>query len=141
MHLLKRFDIHKELGQRRLLFKQEKREVTQTLDEFYAHLLGLAARAFPDESADTVNRMISDQFIAGCEIDRTRLHLIEKGPHTSRKALALGIAHQAAIKYNESLKDTSAVSALEYHSPKSPTNNPEESFGRGRRGNYYTSQG
>ena len=141
LHLLKRFDIHKELGQKRLLFRQAKREASQTLEEFYTHLLGLAAKAFPDESADTVDRMITDQFIVGCEIDRTRLHLIEKGPHTSREALALGIAHQAAIKYNESLRDTSAVSALEYHSPRPPINNPERSLGRGRRVNYYTSQG
>ena len=141
LHLLKRFDIHKKLGQKRLLFRQAKREASQTLEEFYTHLLGLAAKAFPDESADTVDRMITDQFIVGCEIDGTRLHLIEKGPHTSREALALGIAHQAAIKYNESLRDTSAVSALEYHSPRPPTNNPERSFGRGRRGNYYASQG
>ena len=111
-HLLKRFDIHKEIGQKRLLFRQAKREGTQTLEEFYTQLLGLAAKAFPEESADTVDRMITDQFIIGCEIDRTRLHLIEKGPRTSREALSLGIAHQSALRYNESLRDTSGVSAM-----------------------------
>ena len=35
LHLLKRFDIHKELGQKRLLFRQAKREASQTLEEFY----------------------------------------------------------------------------------------------------------
>ena len=136
-HLLKRFDVHKEIGQKRLLFRQAKREATQTLEEFYTHLLGLAAKAFPDETADTVDRMITDQFIVGCEVDRTRLHLIEKGPRTSREALALGIAHQAAIKYNESLRDTSAVSAVEYFPP---TTKSERPFYRGKRGNYYTSR-
>ena len=132
-HLLKRFDVHKEIGQKRLLFRQAKREATKTLEEFYTHLLGLAAKAFPDESADTIDRMITDQFIVGCEVDRTRLHLIEKGPRTSREALALGIAHQAAIRYNESLKDTSTVSAVEYHVSATTANRPTRAHGRGRR--------
>ena len=93
------------MGHKRLLFRQAKREATQTLEEFYTHLLGLAVKAFPDEAADTIDRMITDQFIVGCEVDRTRLHLIEKGPRTLREALALGIAHQTAIEYNESLRD------------------------------------
>ena len=59
-HLIKRFDVHKEIGQKRLLFRQAKREATQTLEEFYTHLLGLAAKAFPDESAETIDRMITD---------------------------------------------------------------------------------
>ena len=132
-HLLKRFDFFKEIGQKRLLFRQAKRDATQTLEEFYTHLLGLAAKAFPDESAETIDRMITDQFIVGCEVDRTRLHLIEKGPRTSREALALGIAHQAAIRYNKSLKDTSTVSAVEYHVSAATANRPTRAHGRGRR--------
>ena len=111
-NLLKRFDVHKEIGQKRLLFRQAKHEATQTLEEFYSHLLGLAAKTFPDESAETIDHMITDQLIVGFEVDRIRLHLIEKRPRTSREALAFGIVPQTAIQYNESLKDTSTVSAV-----------------------------
>ena len=77
-HLLKRVDVQKEISQKRLLFRQTKPYGAQTLEEFYTHLLGLAAKAFPEEISDTADRMITDQFILGCEVDRTRLHLIEK---------------------------------------------------------------
>ena len=100
-----------------MLFREAKCEEAQTLEVFYTHLLGLAAKAFAEETADTVDRMITDQFIVGCEVDRTSLQLIEKGSHTSREALAFGIAHQAAIRYYESLKDTSAVAAVGYQLP------------------------
>ena len=139
-HLLKRFDVHKEIGQKRLLFRQAKREGTQTLEEFYTHLLGLAAKAFPEESADTIDRMITDQFIVGCEVDRTRLHLIEKGPRTSREALAIGIAHQSAMRYNESLRDTSSVSAVEHHAPVTTMQPSATQLVRGQRNNYSRGQ-
>ena len=57
-YLLKRFDIHKKIGLKQLLLRQTKRERTQTLKEFYTHLLGLAAKAFPEEKVDTVDRLI-----------------------------------------------------------------------------------
>ena len=34
-----------------------------------------------------------------------RLHLLDKAPKTSREALSLAISYQAAIRYNESIKD------------------------------------
>ena len=37
-HLLARFDIFKEAGQKRLIFRQAKREVSQSFEEFYTHL-------------------------------------------------------------------------------------------------------
>ena len=135
VYLLKCFDIHKEIGQKRLLFRQAKREGAQTLEEFYTHLLGKNDCSLDKQSVrelrrwrnsiricwdqqqkpsrrkgfccqsqqmrvefqtpDTVDRMIIDQCIVGCEVDRTRLHLIEKGPRTSREVLTFGIAHQA----------------------------------------------
>ena len=120
-----------------MLFRQAKREGAQTLEEFYTHLLGLAAKTFPEETADTIDRMITDQFIVRCEIDRTRLHLIEKGPCASMEVLALGIAHQAAIRYNESLKDAHAVAAVGYRSPVTTT--ITQQF-RGRGNNYFLGQ-
>ena len=122
------------------MLRQEKREGAQTLEEFYKHLLGLAAKAFPDEAADTVDRMITDQFIVGCEVDRTRLHLIGKGPRTSRKALSVSIAHQAAMRHNESLKDTSTVLAVEYRTPATHTTEQERSFYRERGNSSYANR-
>ena len=61
--LLKRFELHKEIGQKRMLFRQVKHEGAQTLEEFYSHLLRLATKVFQEETADTVDRMITDQFI------------------------------------------------------------------------------
>ena len=84
--------------------------------------------------------MITDQFIVGCEVDRTRLHLIEKGPRTSREALSVGIAHHAAMRYNESLKDTSTVSAVEYRTPATHTTEQERSFYRGRGNSSYANR-
>ena len=51
-HLLARFDIFKEAEQKRLIFRQAKREVSQSFEEFYTHLLGLAAKAFHGESSN-----------------------------------------------------------------------------------------
>ena len=64
-HLLKRFGIYQESGQRRLLFRQTKREVSQSFEEFYTHLLSFAAKAFPGESADSIDKNILDQFLIG----------------------------------------------------------------------------
>ena len=108
-HLLKRFDLLKDVGQKRLIFRQTRREYGQTIEEFYTALLGMAAKAFPGESSSTVDRMILDQLICGCVEEKVRMHLIEKSPSTSREALSIAVAYQAAIKYNESLKESTAV--------------------------------
>ena len=49
--------------------------------------------------------------MVGCSNDKIRLYLIEKAPTSSRDALSLALAHQAALNYNESLKDTPATIA------------------------------
>ena len=67
-HLIKLFDAHKEIGQKRVLLKQTKRKRTQALEAFYTHLLDLAAKAFTEEASGTVGRMITDQFIIDCEV-------------------------------------------------------------------------
>jgi hypothetical protein len=50
-HLLKRFDVLKEKGQRRLILRQSKRKPGQDLNEFYTDLLGLAEKAYPGETS------------------------------------------------------------------------------------------
>ena len=50
--------------------------------------------------------MITDQFMVGFSNNKIRLNLIEKAPTSSRDALSLALAHQTALNYNESLKDT-----------------------------------
>jgi hypothetical protein len=110
-HLLKRFDMLKDPGQKRLTFRQARREGSQKLKNFYTSLLGLATKAFPGESGSTVDKMILDQFILGCDDDKVRLHLIKKQPASSREALSLALTYRAALKYNETLKDNSIVIA------------------------------
>ena len=61
----------------------------------------MAAKAFPGESGQPVDRMILDQLICGCSDEKIRFQLIEKVPATSRNALSLAVAYQAAIKYND----------------------------------------
>ena len=51
--------------------------------------------------------MIINQFIIGCEIERTSLYKIEKGPNTLWEALSIGVTHQTELRYNESPKDMS----------------------------------
>ena len=112
-HLLKRFDLLKDAGQKRLIFRQARREYGQTIKEFYTVLLGMAAKAFPGESSATVDRMILDQLICGCAEEKVLMHLIEKSPITSREALSIAVAYKAAIKYNESLREsTKLVSSM-----------------------------
>ena len=65
-------------------------------------------KAFPGESSVTVDKMILDQLIYGCGEEKVRMHLIEKAPSMSREALSLVVAYHAAIKYNESLRDSSS---------------------------------
>ena len=50
--------------------------------------------------------MILDQLICGCAEEKVRMHLIEKSPSTSREALSIIVAYQAAVKYNESSKES-----------------------------------
>ena len=112
--MLKRFDLYQESGQRRLLFRQTKREASQTMEEFYSHLLGLAAKAFPRENADTIDKNILDQFLIGSGDDKVRLYLIEKSPKTSRDALSMAIAYKAGLQYNETLKDNTLLAVANF---------------------------
>ena len=104
-HLVKRFDVVKEKGQRRLILRQARRKAGQDLQAFYTDLLGLAAKAFPSDNGVVMDEAIMDQFICGCDDEKVRLHLLDKAPKTSREALSLAISYQAAIRYNESIKD------------------------------------
>ena len=132
-HLLKRFGIYQNLGQRRLLFRQTKREVSQSFEEFYTHLLGLAAKAFPGESADSIDKNILDQFLIGSRDDKVRLYLIEKNPKTSREALSMAVAYKAVLQYNETLKENMLVAAASIGEEKNESsrrklqNNTDES--------------
>ena len=69
----------------------------------------MAAEAFPGEISATADRMILDQLICGCAKEKVRMHLIEKSPSTSRETLSIAVAYQAAIKYNESLRESTTV--------------------------------
>ena len=46
-HLLKHIDLLKDAGQKRLIFRQARREYGQTIEKFYTALLEMAAKAFP----------------------------------------------------------------------------------------------
>ena len=105
-HLSKRLNVHQTTGHKRLLFRQAKRERNQSLEEYYTNLLGLAAKAFCDEPFVTIDRMIIDQFIAGCEMDKIRLHLIKNSPKTSREAIDMAVNYQAALRYNDLLNNS-----------------------------------
>ena len=111
--LLKRLNAHQTTGHKRLLFRQMKCESNQSLEEFYTNLLGLAAKAFCDETPATIDRMIIDQFIAGCEIDNIRLHLIQNNPKTSREAIDMAVNHQAALRYNDLLNNSATMMSTE----------------------------
>ena len=104
--MLKRFDLLKDAGQKRLIFRQVREEHGQNIEEFYTALLGMAAKAIPGESSATVDRMNLDQLICGCGEEKVRMYLIEKAPSTSREALSQAVAYQAAIKYNENLRES-----------------------------------
>ena len=80
--------------------------------------------------------MITDQFIVGCEVDRSHHYRIKKEPRTSWEALALGIAHHVAMRYNESLRNSSFVAAVEY---RLPVTTITTQF-RGRGNNYFRGQ-
>ena len=102
-HLLKRFHLLNDTGQKRLICRQARREYGQTIEQFYTALLVMAAKAFSCASSATVDRMILDQLICGCGEEKIRMYLIEKARDTSREALSLAVAYQTAIKYNENL--------------------------------------
>ena len=73
----------------------------------------MAAKAFPEECSQAVDRMILDQLIRGCADKKIHFHLIVKAPATFRDALSLAVACQAAIKYNESLKNNILISTMQ----------------------------
>ena len=50
--------------------------------------------------------MMIDQFIAECEINKIRLHLIKNSPKTARKAIDMAVNHQAAVRYNDLLNNS-----------------------------------
>jgi predicted nucleic acid-binding Zn-ribbon protein len=107
-HLLKRFDVGGDEDQRRLALRKAKRNPGQEFPAFYTELLGLAARAYPGEHspelAAEVDKAIRESFIEGCEDKQMRLYLLDRGPKTSRDALALAISRVSALSYNESIK-------------------------------------
>jgi len=70
--------------------------------------------------------MITDQLIVGCDDEKVRLHLCERQATTSREALAIAVAYKAALRYNETLRDNSAVIASTGYSNRGE--------GNGRRG-------
>jgi hypothetical protein len=109
-HLLKRFDIYKEAGLRRVLFTTLKREVGETHEDYYSRLLEVGNKAFTEENALTIDRMIRDQFMVKND-DKTRLYLIEKAPKTAKEALSLAISFQAAHSFNEAMKDSALTVA------------------------------
>ena len=112
--MLNCFDLLNDAGQKRLIFRQAQREYGQTIEKFYAALLGMAAKAFLGESSATVDRMILDQIICGCGKEKVQMYLMEKALATSREALSLAVAYQAAIKYNENLRETSTSISSTY---------------------------
>jgi hypothetical protein len=109
-HLLKRFDIYKEAGLRRVLFTTMKREVGETQEDYYSRLLEVGNKAFTEENALTIDRMIRDQFVVKND-DKTRLYLIEKAPKTAKEALSLAISFQAALSFNDAMKDSALTVA------------------------------
>ena len=109
-HLLKRFSLYQESGQ--LLFRQTEREVSQSFEEFYMHLLGLAAKAFPGESADSIDKNIPDHFLIGSDDDTRRLYLIEKNPKTSSEAFSMAVAYKAVLQYNDTLKENTLMATV-----------------------------
>ena len=108
-HLLKRFDVLKEKGQRRLQLRQAKRKIGQDLQSFYTDILSLAAKAYPGphtkEQAQIADDAIMDQLIYGCEDEKMRLFLLEKNPKSSREALSLATSYQSAMRYNDTIRD------------------------------------
>ena len=74
----------------------------------------MAAKAFPGESSAAVGRMILDQLICACGEEKERMYLIEKAPSTSREALSQAVAYQAAIKYNENLRESGSLISSTY---------------------------
>ncbi len=116
-HLLRRLDIIREKGQRRLLLRQARRKPGQDLQAFYTDLLSLAAKAYPGphttEQAQITDEAIMDQFICGCEDEKIRIFLLDKNPKSSREALSLATAHQSAMRYNESIKDLATQVTVE----------------------------
>ena len=88
-HLLKRLDIVRERGQRRLLLRQARRKPRQDLQTFYTELLSLAAKAYSGshtpEQAQVTDEAIMDQLICGCEDEKIRVYLLENSPKSSQK--------------------------------------------------------
>ena len=108
-HLLTRFDILKEKGQRRLLLRQARRKPGQDLQSFYTEILTLAAKAYPGphtaEQALITDEAIMDQLICGCEDEKMRLFLLDKSPKSSREALSLATSYQSALRYNDTIRN------------------------------------
>ena len=48
-HLFRRFDLVKERGQKRLIFRQARKAARQTFEVCYTQLLRLAVKALPKE--------------------------------------------------------------------------------------------
>ena len=136
-HMKKRFSPTHGEGQLRLLFRQYKQD-SQDLQSFYMELLVKATKAFPQDTTEAVDRFITDQLIAGCSNEKVRLYLIERHPRSSREALDLAVAYQAALEYNQNLAKpaaevTSTIASVERG------RGTRRSYRGGKRG-YYSSQ-
>jgi hypothetical protein len=93
-----------------VLFSQLKREIDETEEDFYGRLLEAGNKAFTEESGQTIDRKIRDQFIVRND-DATRLYLIQKCPQTAREALLFAISFQAARNFNDMVKETAVTIA------------------------------
>ena len=113
-HSLERFDLLKDAGQKSVILRQARRKHGQNFEELNTALLGMAAKALPEESSSTVDRMTMDLLKCDFEEEKVRLNLIEKAPNTSREAFSLAVAYQAAIKYNDSLRESSLLISTMY---------------------------
>ena len=98
----KRFSPTHDESQLRLLFHPYKQD-SQDLQTFYTELLVKARKAPPHDITEAIDRFITDQMIAGCLNGKVRLYLIERHPRSSREALDLAVANQAALEYNQNL--------------------------------------
>jgi hypothetical protein len=143
-HLLQCFDLLKEAGRKRLKFRQTKREAGQSLEQFYTsmflyaliytNLLGLVTKAFPAETGATIDEMITDQFRVGCDDDKVRLHLIEKSSTTSKEALQYAVSYQAALRYNDTLRNNVFItSTAQFAQPSCIMHGREERKGQEER--------
>lgn len=91
-----------------------KQEIGEIQEDYYSRLLGRLLehgnKAFTEENADTIDKMIKNQFMVKND-EKTRKYLIKKGSKTAKGALSLTISSEAANSFDEILKDTAGTIA------------------------------